>query len=93
MMIRDDIADQIIVTWDRVGYYSAQDNLLNYFQLVFRGPNYPIPSGEGRIGFFYKEMVWESGAVSTTAATGVGDGDGRSSVITGSNELGLYKSE
>ena len=40
--------NQLIVTWDRVGYFDEQTNLLNSFQLVLRGPGYSIPPGEGQ---------------------------------------------
>ena len=47
MNLRTDIPNQIIVTWDMVGYYDQHADLLNSFQLVLRGPAYPIPAGEG----------------------------------------------
>ena len=91
MYIRDDIAEQIIVTWDQVGRFSQQGDLLNSFQLVLRGPDYPVPVGEGSIGFFYKEMQWEVTGTSTTAAVGFGDGAGNGVVLEGSNQAGLVE--
>ena len=64
MWIRQDIANELIVTWDQVGYYSSHADKLDSFQLVLRGPDYPVPVGEGRIGFFYKTMQWETGDAS-----------------------------
>jgi hypothetical protein len=58
------MTDQIIVTWDRVGYYSSAADKLNTFQLVLRGPGYAIPQGEGQIGFFWTTMGWEVGGAS-----------------------------
>lgn len=82
MYIRNDIADQLIVTWDGVGYYDSHADKLNYFQLVLRGPDYAVPADEGRIGFFFKTMEWETGDASdgtdgfggTEATVGFGDG-------------------
>jgi hypothetical protein len=89
MHVRTDIADEIIVTWDNVGYYSGGDNLLNSFQLIVRGPNYVVPAGEGNIGFFYKDMSWEVTRTSTVAAVGFGDGAGQGKVLEGSIQAGL----
>lgn len=58
------MTDQIIVTWDRVGYYNSAADKLNTFQLVLRGPGYAIPQGEGQIGFFWTTMQWEVGGAS-----------------------------
>src|SRR5437763_15861520 len=54
--LRRDIANEIIVRWDQVGYFGAHDDKLNSFQLVLRAPGFAIPAGEGQIGFFYKGM-------------------------------------
>ena len=89
MRIRQDIANQTIITWDNVGYFSVGDDKLNSFQMIIRGANYPIPIGEGAIGFFYKKMAWEVTGTSTTAAVGFGDGLGHSEVLQGSNASGL----
>jgi len=87
--VRTDIANQIIVTWDNVGYYNSHDTALNSFQLVLRGSGYDIPVGEGAIGFFYKDMNWEVTQTSTTAAVGFGDGAGNGNVLQGSTLAGL----
>jgi len=90
--LRTDIPNQLIVTWDQVGYFSSHADKLNSFQLVVRGPDYAIPAGEGRIGFFYKTMQWETGDASdgaggfggTPAAVGFGDGLSNGNVLAGS---------
>lgn len=82
--------NEVIVTWDSVGYYNEHANLLDSFQLVLRGPGYDIPDGEGSIGFFYKDMNWEQGDVSgVPAAVGFGDGNGNGEVLAGSTDIGI----
>jgi hypothetical protein len=85
MHLRTDIANEIIVTWDNVGYFGAHDDLLDSFQLVVRGPNYAIPAGEGAIGFFYRNMPWIQTDTSQTAAVGFGNGSGGFEALEGSN--------
>ena len=97
MYLRNDIPNQIIVTWDSVGYYNQHADKLNSFQLVLRGPDYVVPVGEGAIGFFYKTMEWETGDASsgsggfggTPAAVGFGDGLGNGEVLAGSIQNGI----
>jgi hypothetical protein len=62
--VRRDIPHELILTWDKVGYYSQHTDKLASFQLVLRDPNYPIPPGEGNLGFFYKDVQWETGDAS-----------------------------
>jgi hypothetical protein len=82
MSLRTDIANQIIVTWPGVGYYAAQGQPLNTFQLVLRGPNYVVPVGEGRIGFFWTGMGWEVGSASGGGPGGVCAGNPASGTQT-----------
>lgn len=89
MHIRQDIQDQLILTWDNVGRYNAHGDQLNTFQMVVRGPGYNVPVGEGTIGFFWLGMPWEDTDTSTTAAIGFGNGVGDGSVLQGSNASGL----
>jgi len=97
MYLRNDIPNEIIVTWDGVGYYSSHADKLDYFQLVVRGPDYSVPIGEGAIGFFYKTMQWETGDASggsggfggTPAAVGFGDGQSNGEVLAGSIQNGI----
>jgi len=87
--LRNDIANQTILTWDAVGYFQEHDDRLDSFQLVVRGAGYAVPAGEGTIGFFYKGMPWEQTDTSVTAAVGFGDGAGNAVVLAGSNTPGL----
>ena len=97
MTLRTDIPNQIIVTWDMVGYFDSHADKLNSFQLVLRGPGFAIPAGEGQIGFFYKSMQWETGDASggvggfggTPAAVGFGDGEGDGQTLQGSIANGI----
>jgi PEP-CTERM motif len=97
MSLRNNIANQVIVTWDQVGYFDSHADKLNSFQLVLRGPGYAVPSGEGSIGFFYKTMQWETGDASggtggfggTPAAVGFGNGAGDGQVLQGSLASGI----
>lgn len=95
--LRNDIADEVIVTWDNVGYFGSHADLTNSFQLVLRGPGYAIPEGEGPIGFFYQSMQWETGDASggsggfggTPAAVGFGDGSSNGEILEGSITAGI----
>ena len=89
LRIRQDIPNETILTWDNVGYFNQHDDLLNSFQLGLRGPGFVVPAGQGTIGFFYKQMGWESTNTSTTAAIGFGNGASASEVLQGSNIPGL----
>jgi hypothetical protein len=97
MFLRNDIPNEIIVTWDAVGYFAANDDKLDSFQLVLRGPDFSIPAGEGAIGFFYKTMQWETGDASggtggfggTPGAVGFGNGLGDGVVLQGSTLNGI----
>lgn len=91
MHIRQDIPNQLIVTWPAVGRYNARGDLLNTFQMVVRGPDYAIPVGEGAIGFFWLDMPWETTDTSQTAAVGFGDGAGNAKVLEGTNQSGLNR--
>jgi MYXO-CTERM domain-containing protein len=90
MYLRNDIPNEIIVTWDAVGRFDSDASQLDSFQLVLRGPGYDIPQGQGAIGFFYKDMQWERGSISgTSAAVGFGDGAGNGEVLAGSTQSGI----
>lgn len=67
---------QVIITWDRVGFYNSQTNPLNTFQLVLRGDDYIIPEGEGQVGFFWTTMGWEVGSASGGNSSGLCSGEG-----------------
>jgi len=87
--LRTDIPNQVILTWDAVGFFGSHAPPTDSFQLVVRGPDYDIPVGEGTIGFFYKDMGWEDTDTSNVAAVGFGDGLGNGVVLDGSVEPGL----
>jgi len=97
MHLRTDIPNEIIVTWDQVGYFGAHDDKLDSFQLVLRGPGFVIPPGEGAIGFFWKGMQWETGDASggsngfggTPGAVGFGDGASNGEILQGSIQNGI----
>jgi MYXO-CTERM domain-containing protein len=91
MHIRQDIANQLILTWDHVGRYNSRGDLLNTFQMVVRGPDYDVPFGQGDIGFFWLDMPWETTNTSTTAAIGFGNGAGDAVVLEGTNASGLNR--
>lgn len=83
-------ADQLIVTWDNVGWYNQHGSPTDSFQLVLRSDDFTVPNGEGLIGFFYEAMGWAGTDTNTVAAAGFGDGEvGNGQVIQGSLELGL----
>jgi hypothetical protein len=81
--------NQLVVTWDQVGYFNSHADSLNSFQLVLRGTDYNVPVGEGAIGFFWRTMDWERTDTSQVAAIGFGDGAGNSVVLLGSLQPGL----
>ena len=95
--INQSIANETIITWDHVGFYSEQTDHLDTFQLVLRGSDFATPAGEGQIGFFYGDMQWETGGASggtdgfggTPAAVGFGDGQSNGEVLAGSTQNGI----
>lgn len=82
-------ANELVVTWDNVGFYNTQASATNSFQIVIRRDGYDLPPGEGLIGFFYGDMDWEVTGTSQTAAVGFGNGQGDAIVIAGSNAPGM----
>ena len=97
MYLRNDIPNEIIVTWDNVGFYSSHGSPTDSFQLVLRGSGFAIPAGQGQIGFFWNSMGWETGDASggrggfggTPAAVGFGDGSSNGFVLQGSIANGI----
>jgi hypothetical protein len=97
--VNQSIANELIVTWDNVGFYNVHGSPTDSFQLVLRGPDYVIPVGEGSIGFFYGAMGWETGDASggsggfggTPAAVGFGDGSSNGEVLAGSIQNGISR--
>ena len=89
MHVQNTVADQWVITWDQVGFYSQNATPTNSFQLILRGPDFDVPAGEGTFGFFYRAMGWDVTDTSTTAAVGFGNGSGDGIVIQGSNQPGM----
>ena len=105
VMLNTSIANEIIVTWPGVGYFDAQADKLDTFQLVLRGPGFNVPSGEGDVGFFYTTMGWEvggasggsggfcpAGTVGTScfpSAVGFGDGQSNGFILQNSTGDGI----
>ena len=100
--IRTDIPDEIIITWDNVGYYNAHGDRHDSFQLVLRGTSFVIPTGEGTFGFFYRGMEWDTGdsapggvsplavgSLSSPGSVGFGDGQGNAKILDGSQVRGI----
>jgi len=95
--VRSDIANEIIFTWDQVGYFGLHGDKLDSFQLILRSPSFSVPAGEGQIGFFYKAMGWETGDASDgtggfggfPAAVGFGDGSANGYILEGSTQNGI----
>jgi len=77
-------ADQLVVTWDNVGYFNNHGDTTNSFQLVLRSDAYVPVVGEGKIGFFYGNMGWEGTDTNDLVAVGFGNGNGDGQVIAGS---------
>ncbi len=75
---------EVVMTWDRLGYYSTNYSGRAQSQLVLRDPNSVIPAGEGVIGFFYDGVT--SGTDYHTVQ--VGFGDGLAAINTG--EISLF---
>lgn len=55
--------DKIVITWDRVGYFSQQTDKRNTFQLVLRS-NVSAPSTADDVTFAYGDMEWTTGSAS-----------------------------
>lgn len=86
-----DLSDnQLVVTWNNVGWYNQHSQPTNSFQLVLRGDDYVLPTGEGTIGFFYQEMNWSATDTNDVAATGFGDGQGNSVILESSLTSDLH---
>lgn len=75
---------QLVVIWDRVGYYNTHANLLNTFELILTDGNDPIIGLGNNVAFCYGDMAWTTGDASggsggfggTPATVGANAGDG-----------------
>jgi hypothetical protein len=63
---------EVVMTWDRLGYFPVNYSGRAQFQLVLRDPTSVIPAGEGVIGFFYDGMT--AGTDNHNVTVGFGDG-------------------
>ncbi|MCC6321875.1 MAG: hypothetical protein IT438_10630 [Phycisphaerales bacterium] len=79
----DTVPDVFVVTWDSVGYFNAQNDLRNTFQLAMAAdPNHFGPSLNA--AFSYGDMQWTTGSASggvggfggVPATVGINNGDG-----------------
>ena len=85
------------VNWVDVGYFSAQDDLLNDFQLVLVDRS-DISTGDFDIQFNYGDILWETGGASggsggfggTSAVAGFSSGTGTFLQLDGSLENGAF---
>ena len=76
-----DSVNRLCVTWDNVGYFSQQTNLLNTFQVIISDGNDPLVGLGNNVCFCYDDMQWTTGS----ASGGVG-GFGGSPATVGANE-------
>lgn len=60
---------QLIITWQQLGHFSTDYSVRSTFQLVVRSDQFPVPAGEGQIGFFFESIT-----DGNTASAGFGDG-------------------
>ncbi len=81
----------MVIQWENVGYFSAQDDKLNTFQLILTDGTDPIlPAGQNT-SFCYKDMQWTTGSASggvngfggTAATVGVNRGNGTDYIQVG----------
>ncbi len=65
-------ANTVVITWDKVGYYSSQTNKINDFQLVIRN-RADTGAGNFDFDFRYKQLEWTTGsATSSGGVNGLG---------------------
>jgi hypothetical protein len=77
-------AHRLIVTFPGVGYYNAQSNLLNTFQIIISDGTDPSIGIGNNVGFNYGDMQWTTGSASggtagfggTPATVGINKGNG-----------------
>lgn len=82
----DTTGDTLVVTWNGVGYYNAQADLLNTFQVAITSQATRASAGFGtrNVAFSYGDMQWTTGSASggsggfggTPATVGINRGNG-----------------
>lgn len=84
-------SNRLIVTWESVGYFAANDDLLSTFQLIITDGTDPVVGINNNVAFSYDDMQWTTGDLSggvggfggTPATVGVNKGDGVTFVQVG----------
>lgn len=76
-----DSVNRLVVTWDSVGYFSAQTDKLNTFQVILTDGNDPIIGIGNNVCFCYADMQWTTGS-----ASGGSGGFGGIPATVGANE-------
>lgn len=67
-------ANQIVFTWDRLGYWNRDYGGRAEFQLVLNNPNAAIAPGQAAIGFYYGTIQPQAGFPGRQVTIGFGDG-------------------
>ncbi len=76
--------NNLVVIWDHVGYYSAQTDKLNTFELVISDGTLPAIGVGNNVAFSYADMNWTTGSASggsggfygSAATVGINHGNG-----------------
>ncbi|GAW34785.1 bifunctional hemolysin/adenylate cyclase precursor [Roseovarius sp. A-2] len=79
------LGDQLIVTWDDVGYFGSRTDLLNAFQLILTDRG----NGDFDIQFRYEDVNWTTGNASG-GANGLGGTVARAGFTAGTGEEGEF---
>ncbi|SEL44977.1 Nidogen-like [Roseivivax marinus] len=83
----DEANDRIIITWDDVGYFSRNNDLLNAFQLILTDRG----DGDFDIQFRYEDVQWTTGNASGGSG-GFGGTPARAGYTAGTGEDGTFSS-
>lgn len=86
-----DAVNRIVLVWDNVGYYSAQTDKLNTFQLILTDGQDPLLGVGNNVCFCYDDMQWTTGSASSgsggfggvPATVGANQGNGIDSFVVG----------
>ncbi|MFU8778312.1 MAG: nidogen-like domain-containing protein [Roseovarius sp.] len=79
------LGDQLIITWDDVGYFGARTDLLNAFQLILTDRG----NGDFDIQFRYEEVNWTTGNASG-GTNGLGGTVARAGYTAGTGVEGTF---
>ncbi|SFN63720.1 Hemolysin-type calcium-binding repeat-containing protein [Roseovarius lutimaris] len=79
------LSDQVIVTWDDVGYFSSRTDLLNSFQLILSDRG----NGDFDMQFRYEDVNWTTGNASG-GTDGLGGTVARAGFTAGTGEEGEF---